>query len=90
MGSNTTHQGTQVESRPSGHPVIGRQNSLWAAEPVEPANLPRPLSPWLAKNLENADLGRYPDMRENVWKSRLPEGRFQHAIAATKQKQKQK
>lgn len=36
--------------------------------------------------MEDADLGKYPRMKENLYKSSLPEGRFQHATGARKEK----
>lgn len=36
----------------------------------------------IGKNLESAELGRYPQARNNMQNSSLPKERFQHAVGA--------
>ena len=77
VGPSTRYQGTQEESRPPVHLVIGRQTSIRAAGP-----------PLAAKEtLESTDVGKYPRMKKILWKSSLPEGRFWQTIEV-KNKQK--
>lgn len=43
VGSSTLRQGTQKESHPPVHPVIGRQTLSRLQNQQEPVNLPQPL-----------------------------------------------
>ena len=56
------------------------QTLVRAMGPGEPAILPQTLLPVAREDLESADLGKYPKMRENLLKSSLPKRRFQHAV----------
>ena len=84
VGSSIICPGTWDESRPPVYPLIGRQTLVWAVEPGESENLPRPLSLQSGKNLESADLGRYTSRRQNLQRPSHLEGRFQKTLEQKK------
>lgn len=81
-------QGTRLESHQVTHPDIGRQTSIGAGQPAQPANLPQPASLQLAESLECTELGRYlthkREFAEAFLPSSLSKGKFQHASGAKK------
>ena len=80
--SSTIHEEPQKESHPCVPLVIDRQTSVRTLESMEQQTCPNSFyCGW--KKTCSTDLGRYPQIREKLQKSSLPQGRSQNNCGTT-------
>lgn len=87
VASSTTCQGTQEESWPPVHLVIGKQTLVLVMDPEVAHEMALGPLDHGSGTLENIDLGNHPRARKPLWESRSSvEETLQHAVGAKKSK----